>query len=159
METIHREAFLTSIKETGTCRVQVGGGSMRPCINDGETVIVQKAILPLKPGMIAAFFCSDQFIVHRITSCIVDKKRIRPDKKEPYLYRYKYKVAGDTFGDAIIIEESEIVGVVIGIEKNGTCRRFGFTPVSGMLVMYWAKVLRLLRVGVMIFRKLGARTD
>jgi hypothetical protein len=104
-----KAAFLESLAQNASCTITAHGASMWPFIRTGDRVMIACRTGRLLPGSVAAVFCGDQLIVHRIVGF--------GGRFESGRYVW---IAGDSStGSRTRVFPEEIVGIAVSLERAG----------------------------------------
>jgi signal peptidase I len=99
-----------------TFRFKARGNSMSPFIKDGDVLtICPKRTKLFAKGDVVAYnhHTLNKIVIHRIVG----------RKKDNYLLK-----GDNTAGDADVVDEKDILGYVLKVERNGTIALFGLGP-------------------------------
>ncbi|MBN1127980.1 MAG: S24/S26 family peptidase [Chitinispirillaceae bacterium] len=124
-----KAALLGALSVIGSCVVTVGGKSMWPFIRSGDRVkIVPRSGEP-EPGSVAALFCEDRLLVHRIVQC----------SSQGFL------LAGDSSpGSFSRVAVNDIAGIVVSCERAGRWRSAWLHPPLSRFAVMLGYLLRFL---------------
>ena len=142
MKAAHKEMLLASLGRFNTCDVTVGGTSMWPFIQSGDSLsIVQKPFRPAL-GQVVAFFSGNQLITHRI---------IWYRKKEHD--HWLLTVQGDASPFSFTrIQSDQVIGTVECLKRDTRTVSRSFRFPYRMLIIPVSFVLQII-IAIKLFRK------
>lgn len=117
--------LLEILEKYNSCEVIVGGTSMWPFINDGDTVSIRRKSFIPSPGKVVAFFSGEQLIIHRI---IWSRKKAND--------KWEILVHGDGCPFSISkIASDQIIGAVEYVKRENRKIRLSFNDPYRFIVI------------------------